>query len=415
MSESQTPKAPLAVLFITVLLGAIGLTIVLPVMPHLIMEVSGQDLSGAAMYGGLLLVSYSIVQFFFAPVLGALSDSYGRRRVLLVSLVVFALDYLVMAIAPTVAWLLLGRIIGGIAASTTSVANATIADISPPEERVQNFGLMRSAFFVGFIVGPVIGGFLVEFGVRAPFYVAAALGGVAYLFALVAFKESLPVENRRQFKIVRANPIGSIVSLRKYPPVVALVLIVFVFSLGQFSLSSTWAYFTLDKFAWTPRDVGYSLTLVGGLGVFVTGYLPRVLMPRMGAAAISYWGLSCAFVSYLGYAFSPVGWGLYVAIVVGAFSALAMLPASAIMTEKVPADRQGELQGALASTGALGAIIGPLAMLQVFGYFSQPAAVIYFPGAAFLLAAFLTLVTVIMLRSVFRQLGSEGVTGVYSR
>lgn len=405
MTQTVTPKRALAVIFTTVLLNSIGFGIIIPVMPQLVMEVTGEDLSNAAMYGGLLMFAYALMQFFFAPVLGNLSDRFGRRKVLLVSLVAFSLDYLVMAWAPTLAWLVAGRLVAGIAASTNSIANAYIADISPLKERPQNFGLLGAAFGVGFIVGPVIGGFLGEFGSRMPFFAAATLGIANFLFAFSVLPESLPESERRPFDLVRSNPLGALMQLMNTPVLLGLVATVFVYNLGHFALPATWSYYTMERFEWSSKEIGYSLGFIGTLMVIVQGYLTRVIIPRIGAPSAAYLGMGFALISYLGYAFSPYVWMMYVSMIPGALSGLAGPALQGIMTGQVSASNQGELQGALASSGALTAVIGPPLMTQLFSYFSDASSLFYFPGAAFICSASLTLISILMLPRLFRRLG----------
>jgi DHA1 family tetracycline resistance protein-like MFS transporter len=403
VTTQPTPKRPLFIIVATVLLNSIGFGIIMPVMPQLVMEVTHQGLSQAALYGGWLMFAYAIMQFFFAPVLGNLSDRFGRRRVLLVSLVAFSLDYLVMGFAPTLGWLFAGRFVAGIAAATNSTANAYIADISPAHERPQNFGLLGAAFGVGFIVGPVLGGVLGEYGSRAPFFAAAALGLLNLCFAFVALPESLPREQQRAFEPSRANPFGAVAQLTKTPVVLALVLAVFLYNFAHFVMPAIWSYYTIERFAWSPRDIGYSLGYVGMLMVVVQGYLTRIVIPRIGAAASAYVGLGFSIVSYLGYAFAPFGWMMYVIMVPGAMSGFTMPALQGIMTARMAANTQGELQGAVASANALTAVIGPPLMTQLFGYFSGKTAIVYFPGAAFLAAALLATMSLSLLYRIFRS------------
>lgn len=375
----------------------------MPVMPQLVMEVTGEGISHAALYGGWLMFAYAIMQFFFAPVLGNLSDRFGRRRVLLVSLIAFSLDYLVMGWAPTLGWLFVGRLIAGVAAATNSTANAYIADISPPHERPQNFGLLGAAFGVGFIIGPVLGGVLGEYGSRAPFYAAAALGVLNLGFTFFALPESLAPGQRRAFELARANPFGAVAQLTKTPIVLALVFAVFLYNLGHFVMPATWSYFTIERFGWSPREIGYSLAFVGVLMVLVQGYLTRIVIPRIGASAAAYVGLGFSIAAYLGYAFAPAGWMMYVVMVPGALSGFTMPALQGIMTARMTANTQGELQGAIASANALTAVIGPPLMTQLFGYFSGVSAPIHFPGAAFFAAAVLTGTSLLLLHRIFRS------------
>ena len=401
VTRQQTPKRPLFIIVATVLLNSIGFGIIMPVMPKLVMEVTGQGLAQAALYGGWLMFAYAIMQFFFAPVLGNLGDRFGRRRVLLVSLIAFSLDYLVMGWAPTLGWLFAGRFVAGIAAATNSTANAYIADISPAAERPQNFGLLGAAFGVGFIIGPVLGGMLGEYGTRAPFYAAAALGVLNLGFTFFALPESLPREQRRPFELARANPFGAVAQLTKMPIVLALVVAVFLYNLGHFVMPAIWSYYTIERFGWSPREIGYSLGYVGILSVLVQGYLTRIVIPRVGPSVAAYVGLGFALVAFLGYAFAPSGWMMYVVMLLGALSGFTMPALQAIMTSRMAANTQGELQGAIASANALTAVIGPPLMTQLFGYFSSSAAPVYFPGAAFLAAAMLTATSLALLHRIF--------------
>ncbi len=404
MATDQTPKRALLIIVATVLLNSIGFGIIMPVMPGLVMEVTGQGLADAALYGGWLMFAYAIMQFFFAPVLGNLSDRFGRRRVLLVSLVAFSIDYLVMGWAPTLGWLFAGRLVAGIAASTNSIANAYIADISAPERRGQNFGLLGAAFGVGFIVGPVLGGLLGDYGSRAPFYAASALGFANFLVALFVLPETLPVERRRRFEIARANPLGALTQLRAAPVVLGIVMAVFLYNLAHFVMPAIWSYYTMEQFEWTPREIGYSLGYMGVLMVLVQGFLTRIVIPRVGESAAAYLGLSFATLSYFGYAFAPLGWMMYVVMIPGALSGFTMPALQGLMTARMTASTQGELQGAIASTNAMTAVIGPPLMTQAFGYFSGGASPIHFPGAAFLLSALLTVASLLLLRRIFRRL-----------
>jgi DHA1 family tetracycline resistance protein-like MFS transporter len=411
VTTQATPKRPLFIIVATVLLNSIGFGIIMPVMPQLVMEVTEQGLAQAALYGGWLMFAYAIMQFFFAPVLGNLSDRFGRRRVLLISLVAFSLDYLVMGWAPTLGWLFAGRLVAGIAAATNSTANAYIADISPAKERPQNFGLLGAAFGVGFIIGPVLGGLLGEYGSRAPFFAAAALGVLNLAFTFFELPESLPREQRRPFDVARANPFGAVAQLTKTPIVLALVFAVFLYNLAHFVMPAIWSYYTIERFGWSPREIGYSLGYVGVLMVFVQGYLTRIVIPRIGPSAAAYVGLGFSLAAYLGYAFAPSGWMMYVVMLVGALSGFTTPALQAIMTSRVAANTQGELQGAIASANALTAVIGPPLMTQLFGYFSSGAAPLYLPGAAFLAAAVLTATSLALLHRIFgsRRMATAGI------
>ena len=385
------PKHALAFIFVTVLLDSIGFGIIMPVVPQLIMDVSGEPLASAAQYGGWLMFVYAAMQFFSAPVLGNLSDRFGRRPVLLLSLLLMGGDYLLMGWAPSIGWLFFGRFVAGISASTYGIANAFIADSFAPEERAKNFALMGAAFGAGFIVGPVIGGFLGEFGPRAPFYAAAALAFTNVLYGFFVLPESLKAENRRAFEWKRANPFGAFNQLWRYPMVMGLVFAYFFYLMGHHSLPSVWSYFAIEKFGWSPKDIGFSLGAVGVCMIVVQAYLIRHFLNRYGTERTAYIGLTMTIISFLGYAFVPYGWMMYIVILVGAAQGFIGPSLQGLMSNQVPADSQGELQGALGSMASLVSILSPPFMTQTFAWFSAASAPVYFPGAPFLAAAFFTL------------------------
>ncbi len=385
------PKHALAFIFVTVLLDAIGFGIIMPVVPQLIMEVSGEPLSAAARYGGWLMLAYAAMQFLSAPVLGNLSDRFGRRPVLLLSLLLMGGDYVLMGWAPSLAWLFLGRFIAGVSASTYGIANAFIADGFPPEDRAKNFALMGAAFGTGFIVGPVIGGLLGEFGARAPFHAAAALAFANALYGFLVLPESLQPENRRRFEWRRANPFGAFNQLWRHPAVMGLVLAYFLHLFGHHSLPSVWSYFAIEKFGWSPAEIGFSLGAVGVCMIVVQTYLIRRFLKRCGTERTAFIGLTMTVIAFLGYAFVPVGWMMYVVIVVGAAQGFIGPSLQSLMSSQVSADSQGELQGALGSTASLASILSPPLMTQIFAWFTEPAASVHFPGAPFLAAALATL------------------------
>ncbi len=391
------PKLALSFIFVVVLLDSIGFGIIMPVLPQLIMDVTGEPLTAAARYGGWLMFVYAAMQFFSAPVLGNLSDRFGRRPVLLLSLVAMGADYLLMGWAPTLIWLFVGRFIAGVSAGTYGIANAFIADTFEPDDRAKNFALMGAAFGVGFIVGPVIGGFLGEYGPRAPFYAAAGLVFVNLIYGYFVLPESLKPENRRAFEIRRANPLGTLNQLWKYPVVIGLVFAYFFYMLGHHSLPAVWSYFVMEKFAWTTREIGFSLGAVGVCMIFVQVYLIRVFLDKYGQERTAFIGLIVTILSFIGYAFIPYGWMMYVVIAVGAGQGFIGPSVQGLMSARIPADSQGELQGALGSMSSLVSILSPPFMTQTFAYFSGGGAPIYFPGAPFLAAAFFTLMGLLLL------------------
>ena len=388
-------KHAMAFILVTVLLDSIGFGIILPVLPGLIMDVTGEPLANAARYGGWLLFVYAVTQFFSAPVLGNLSDRFGRRPVLLLSLLAMGCDYLLMGWAPTLGWLFLGRLIAGISASTYGIANAFIADTFAPEDRARNFALLGAAFGVGFIVGPVIGGLLGEFGPRASFYAAAGLAFTNVVYGFLVLPESLKKENRRAFDWNRANPLGTFNQLWRYPVVLGLVFAYFFYMMGHHSLPSVWSYFAIEKFDWSSRDIGISLGAVGVCMIVVQAWLIRYVLDRFGTGRTAYIGLVATILSFVGYALVPYGWMIYGIIVLGAAQGFVAPSVQALMSGRIPPDAQGELQGALASVSSLVSILSPPFMTQTFAYFSAGGAPLYFPGAPFIAAALFTLLGLI--------------------
>lgn len=408
---TSTPLSPhaLTFIFITVLIDSIGFGIVIPVFPQLIMELTGEPVNEAARIGGWLAFAYAIMQFGFGPVIGNLSDRFGRRPVLLASLFAFAIDYMLMGIAPTLALLFVGRVIAGITGASHTTAYAYIADISPPEKRAQNFGLIGMAFGMGFIVGPAIGGLLGDqFGTRAPFFVAGGLALLNFLYGWLILPESLPRERRRSFDIKRANPVGTLLRLRRYQPVVlGLAMALFLWQLGHQSLQGTWSFYTIYRFEWSPGMVGASLAAVGVTAAIVQGGLVRVIIPKIGERRAVIVGLLSGLAGFAMYGLATEGWMIFAGIAVAAFSGLAYPSMNALMSAQVEANAQGELQGAVASLFSLSTIIGPPLMTQLFGYFTGVTAPFQLPGAAFLLAAMLTIASLLLfLRAAPRATGA---------
>lgn len=380
----------LVFIFVTALLDSIGFGIILPVLPDLIMQVSKDSVASAAEYGGWMMFVFAIMQFLFAPLIGNLSDRYGRRPVLLVSLAVMGANYVIMGLATSLAMLFIGRIISGIGASTMSTCRAYIADTVPEERRAQSFGLMGAAFGGGFVFGPVLGGFMGEFGPRVPFFAAAALSLMNMLFGLLVLKESLAPADRRPFTLGRANPFGTFTSLSAKPMVIGIVMVMFTLNLGHYVLPATWSYFTIERFDWTPRDIGYSLGFVGVCSILVQGLVIRWVIPLTGLRIAGVLGLVCHIIALAGYAAATEPWMLYVAMVFGALGALANPPMQAIVTAQTARTEQGELQGGISSITSLAAVISPPLMAGTFAYFTAADAPFYFPGAAFMLAAIIT-------------------------
>ncbi len=392
----------LGFIFVTLLIDVIGFGIIIPVIPKLIQQLTGEDLSHASQYGGWLLFAYAIMQFLFAPIFGGLSDQYGRRPVLLASLFGFGLDYLLVAFAPNLAWLFVGRIIAGIMGSSFTTGAAYIADISTPENRSQNFGLIGVAFGLGFIIGPVIGGLLGQFGPRVPFMAAAALAFVNWLYGWFILPESLSKENRRPFDWKRANPIGSLLQLRRYPVILGLVASLVLLYIASHAVQGTWSYYTMEKFAWDEKMVGISLGVVGVLSAVVQGGLIRIIIPRIGQQRGVYIGLGLYCVGFVGFAFASQSWMMFAALIPYCLGGIAGPSLQGIIAGQVPANEQGELQGGLTGLMSVTSIVGPLLMSYLFSYFTHSDAPVYFPGAAMLTGGILALISTILAWRSFR-------------
>jgi len=389
MSAKRQDSA-LIFIFITMLIDVIGLGIIIPVIPKLIMELSGEGLSSAARYGGWMIFAYAAMQFVFSPILGGLSDQYGRRPVLLFSLFGFGIDYIVMGFAPTLTWLFLGRIIAGITGASFTTAGAYIADVSAPEKRAQNFGLIGAAFGLGFILGPVLGGFLGTYGSRVPFFVSAALSLLNWLYGYFILPESLKPENRRKFEWSRSNPINSLLNLRRYPIVLGLVFPNILIMIAGFATQSTWTYYCIGKFGWNEKMIGLSLGFVGVMAAVVQGGLTRAVIPKLGNFRSISLGLILYAIGYLLFALANQGWMMFAITVIASLGGIAMPALQGIMSNQVPMNEQGELRGALTSVMSLTSVIGPLIMTNLFAYFTSEAAPFQLPAAPFWLGAILT-------------------------
>lgn len=390
-------RSPLIFIFITRLIDAIGFGIVMPVLPALLMDIGNMNLADAARTGGVLTVTYAVLQFFCGPLIGNLSDRYGRRPVILFALLAWAIDYALMGFAPTVALLFLGRAIAGIAGAVYAPANAFIADITAPQDRAKAFGRVGAAFGLGFILGPAIGGFLGELGPRAPFFAAAALAAANCLFGYFVLPESLPPERRRKFSLARANPVGALLALRRYAGLTALMLALLILLTAQYVYPATWSFFTIAKFDWSPGLIGASLACTGLGMALVQAFLVGRVVARIGEARAAIFGMSVAVVTCLAYALATQAWMIFPILFIGALQAVAYPSINALMSKQVSADQQGELQGGVAGLGSLSATMGPFVMTQVLAAFSGPAAAVQFPGAAFVLAAALFLASLALL------------------
>lgn len=390
--QNPAKRAPVFFIFVTVVLDAMGIGLIMPIMPSLIKEVDGVTLAEAALWGGILSATFAAMQFLFSPLLGNLSDRYGRRPVLLISLAIMAIDYVVMAIAGTIWLLLFGRVIGGITAATHSTAAAYMADISPPEKKSQNFGLISAAFGVGFVLGPALGGLLAEFGTRAPFFAAGVMAALNFAFGYFVLPESVKPENRRPFQWRRANPLGGLKYIGQLPGVGILLFVWFFFQVANWVYPAVWAYFTQAAFGWEERMVGISLTVYGISIAIVQGLLIRWVIARFGERRTVWVGILFNAIVLSMIAFVTSGWLMLCLIPLSALGAIVTPALQGVMSRRASDDQQGELQGVLSSINAIATIIAPLAMTQIFYAYASEGADPFLPGAPFLAAAALMFV-----------------------
>ncbi len=381
-------------IFITILFDCIGFGIIIPIMPALIKELTGANLSEASEYGGILLTTYSLMMFVCSPILGALSDRLGRRPILLISLFGMAVDYLFLSFAPTITLLFVGRIIAGVCGASITTASAYIADVSTPEKRAQNFGLIGAAFGLGFIIGPVIGGVFSQFGTRVPFMIAGGLSLLNWLYGYFILPESLKKENRRAFDWKRANPVGALMQIKRYPSLIGLLGALLILYIAVQSTQTVWAFYTQEKFGWNETWVGYSLGFVGIMVATVQGGLIRIIIPKFGQKKSILVGLSLYVLGFVLFAFASKGWMMFAFIVPYALAGITGPAIQGIISTKVKADEQGELQGIMTSFMSLASIIGPLLMSYLFAHFTSAKTNVYFPGAPFMMGAILTCVSI---------------------
>ncbi|MEJ6397066.1 TCR/Tet family MFS transporter [Yoonia sp. 208BN28-4] len=388
----------LAVTFIllSVVMDSMGIGLIMPVMPDLIREINGGNIGQAALWGGILTTIFAAMQFLFGPTIGSLSDRFGRRPVLLISLVVMAFDYVLMAVAGTIWLLIVGRIIGGITAATQSTAAAYMADISKPDEKAGNFGLIGAAFGVGFVLGPLIGGVLAEYGTRAPFWAAAFLAAANAIFGYFVLPETVTDRIRRPFMWRRANPLGAFKHIGQLPGLGRLMTIIFIYAIAFFVYPGVWAYFGALQFGWSPSMIGLSLGIFGiGIAV-VQGVLMKPILRRIGERNAVVFGLLIDVGAFVALGFVTNGWIALALTPLTALGSIAGPALQGIMSRTAADDQQGELQGALASINAVATIVAPMVMTQTFFYFTQSDAPIYLPGAPFLLGGALTIVCILI-------------------
>lgn len=398
----KTKPQALAFILLTVFLDAVGIGIIIPVIPALLQELVGGDLSNVALYGGFLMFLFAALQFVTAPILGNLSDDFGRRPVLLLSLGAYGMDLVIMGLAPSIGWLFFGRALTGIFGATYAVAQAYIADASPLEQRARGFGWLGAAYGAGFVIGPAIGGVLGNFDPRLPFFVAAALTGVNVIYGFFVLPESLDPRNRRPFSLRRAHAVGALRRMFHYPVVGGVLIAMVLYSIANDANPATWTFVTIEKFDWKPFDVGMSMTFVGICIAVFQGGTVGPLIRRLGEKRAIVVMLMLSAATFVGFAYAWAGWLMYAWMVPHAFSSVAGPAINSVLSKRVAPNEQGELQGALAALRSITHSISPLLMTWLFSFFSKSEAGVYFPGAPFLAAAILAAGALLVLMRTLR-------------
>lgn len=395
---SVLQKAIIFVL-ITICIDSIGIGIIIPSFPALISETANVPVNKASVYYGGVMMIYALMQFLFSPTVGNLSDRYGRRPILLMSVLGMGLDYIVMYFAPSLFWLVIGRAVAGMFGASFTTAAAYIADVSTDEDRAKNFGMVGAAFGIGFIIGPAIGGLLSDFGSRAPFLAAAAFSLLNFLYGLFVLKESLPVEKRRKFEIKRANPLGAFQQLKKFGKSKYLFVVTFLVMFANFAIHSLWNFYTMHRFAWTPKDIGISLAVVGVSFGIVQGGLSGVLVKKLGERGTSSLGIIALMVTTIIIGIIPYGWMMYAIIVPYALCGVIDPAIRSIVTKQTAQNEQGELQGIFTSLMSLAEILSPLffGWLYFISTRQLPTPPLNY-GIAFFVCAFVSFLAFLLLR-----------------
>lgn len=393
MSAPATPdgprKAAFAFVFVTVLLDMLALGMIIPVLPALVVGLQGGDTASAARIYGLFGVAWAAMQFIFSPIAGALSDRFGRRPVIIASNIGLGLDYILMAVAPTLGLLFVGRVISGITSASISTSYAYVADVLPPERRPQAFGILGAAFGIGFVLGPALGGVLGAADPRLPFWVAAVLSLVNACYGILVLPESLSRERRSRFAWAKANPAGSLRLLRSHPGLLGLAGASFLGMFAHYVLPSTMVLYAMYRYGWNERDVGLALAAIGVSSIVVQAGLVRVVVRRIGERRAALIGLVFGSLGFLGYALAPSGAMFLAAIPLLALWGLYSPAAMGLMSRRVGAADQGKLQGANASLNGIAGMIAPVVFTWIFAAFIAPASRVHWPGMPFVLAAVL--------------------------
>lgn len=402
---TRSYKASLGFIFITVLVDVIGIGVIIPVMPDLITSLTDLEANEAAPWGGWLIATYGIFQFLCAPILGELSDRFGRRPIILIALLGLGIDYIFHAFAPTITWLFIGRIIAGICGASFSAATSYIADISTPEKKAQNFGIIGAGFGLGFIIGPAIGGFFGEMGIQIPFFVAAGLTLLNLVYGYFFLPESLKPEHRRSVKWHRAIPGRSLLHLSKYTGIIGLIFTFFLVNVAGFSVQSTWSFYTIFRFDWDSSEIGLSLALVGLIVAIIQGGLIKYIVKGLGEYKTILIGMFFWFVGLLLFSYASESWMMYAFILPYCMGGIASPTLQGLISNQVPLTEQGELQGAIAGLISISSIVSPIIMTNTFDYFSNAeVAPFYMPGAAFVLGAILVFLSFFVVIKPLRNL-----------
>lgn len=397
-------RKPIFFIFLTILIDCIGIGIIIPTLPTLIQSLSGADISSAASYGGWLNFSYAIMSFIFSPILGGLSDRFGRRPILLISLLGLGLDYVFLAFAPTIFWLFIGRIIAGVCGASFTTASAYIADVSTHENRAKNFGMIGAAFGLGFIIGPLLGSLFGSMGPRAPFMAAAGFSILNFLFGYFILPESLTKEHRRAFSWKRANPFDSLLRLTKHKVIFNLILVLFFVNIAGQAMPSIWTFFCIERFNWDEKMIGLSLAFVGVTVSIVQGGLIGIATKKLGVKRSIFIGLGFIMLGFFLFSLANKSWMMFAFMIPYALGGIATPNIQSILSARVPANEQGELQGGITSLISLTSIIGPLLMSISFTHFTKQNAPVYFPGVSFFIGGLLSMISLILSYSTLKKM-----------
>lgn len=403
MDKPSARQPAVGFIFVTLVLAIVGFGLLIPVLPKLIVQFQGGDIAAGSHAYGWIISIYALMQFFGSPILGSLSDRYGRRPIILIATAGSAVDYVIMACAPSLSWLFVARTIAGFTAGVMATGNAYIADVTPPEKRAGAFGLVGAAFGLGFIIGPALGGFLGNIDLRLPFWFAAGCSTLNWLYGFFMLPESLAQENRRAFSWKRANPVGALQALKRFPSVLGLAECYFILMLAQTMMFSTWALYTDHRYHWNPLGVGLSLMFVGVLSGFVQAVLVRQLVPKLGDTRSVVIGLGISAAAYVCYGLAPYGWVIYVIMVFAAFAGISGPALQSYITKHVPPNEQGAVQGVYAGLASLAGIPGPFIATWSFGWAVAPGNKFPLPGIAFFEGALFIMIALVLAVRCFRR------------